>query len=136
MKRYLVFLLFILVCSPFLGAQKTRYGQGLPKARPGVDYPVSLHISGIRVRSRCTGSGGLVSCGDVIYADATMNGRKIELMGTLFPYLFQAHLHLGDIAARLLNDSHQSGDNLIDQEYEVAFLDKTIWRCTVTGISE
>jgi hypothetical protein len=58
--------------------QKTRLGQELPRAKPGEDYPIKVHISGVHYRGEYLGPGQMA---DVIYADAVMNGKKIELRG-------------------------------------------------------
>jgi len=115
--------------------QKTRYGQELPNAKPGVDYPIKMHISGLHYREEDIGSGQLV---DVIYADAVMNGRKIELTGGRREWLpFQAYkLSLGDYQARLLKEPDKAINTPIFQEYEVVLPDRKVWRCTVTGVSE
>jgi hypothetical protein len=58
--------------------QKTRYGQELPHAKPGDAYPIKVHIAGLHYRGEYVGSG---QNEDVIYADAVMNGKKVELRG-------------------------------------------------------
>lgn len=76
MRKSVVYLLVF--CSlPFLYGQKTRIGQPPPTAKKGVDYPIAIHVSGIHVRTPCKGE----NCSDVVYADATVDGKKIELMG-------------------------------------------------------
>ena len=130
-------MLFLAICFlPFLHAQKTRYGQEPPKAKAGVEYPINLHISGIHIRtdwmepregaSRCT----------IVTADATLGGQKIELTGDCFPGHYLLRLLPGDYQARLLKDPHKIGGTPLYREYEVLLPDKTVWRCTVTGISE
>jgi len=52
MKRAFVALI-LLVCLPLVLAQKTRYGQEPPHAKPSVAYPLRVHISGIRIRGYC-----------------------------------------------------------------------------------
>jgi hypothetical protein len=113
--------------------QKTRLGQGLPHAKPGDDYPIKVHISGLHYRGEYIGSG---QTADVIYADAVMNGKKVELQGDREVPFQYYKLPLGDYQARLLKDPHKMGDTPIFQIYEVVLPDRTVWRCTVTGISE
>src|ERR1700733_13443641 len=111
--------------------QKTRLGQALPHARPGEDYPIKVHISGIHYRGEYFGSG---QTADVIYADTVINGKKVELRGNReIPFQF---VPLGDHQARLVKDPHNMGDTPIFQVYDVVLPDKTLWRCTVTGTSE
>ena len=113
--------------------QKTRYGQELPHARPGDDYPIKVHISGIHYRKEYIGSG---QTADVIYADAVMNGKKVELRGDREAPFQYYKLPLGDCQARLLKDPHKITDTPLFQIYEVVFPDKTVGSFTVTGISE
>ena len=128
MKRPLIALL-LLACLPLLYGQMTRYGQGPPKAKPGVDYPVKVHVSGIRIRQDC--SSGV--CADVARADAVLNGQKIELTG-FSPT--QINLVPGDYTARLLKVGHKGAVDPLFDEYELLLPDGHIWQCTVTGIFE
>jgi hypothetical protein len=120
--------------------QKTRLGQELPHAKPGDDYPIKVHISGKHYRDEHVGSQNQ----DVIYADVIMNGKKIELRGDQgadfqYPYghpLKFYKLPLGEYPARLLKDSPKVDEAPVFQVYELLLPDKTVWRCTVTGISE
>jgi hypothetical protein len=128
------------VCAVALApAQKTRYGQQLPKAKPGVDYPVKVHVSGIHLRRDCTTSSIEANgpCADKIYADALVDQRKLELMG--YQIWFPSRpipLIPGEYPARLFKAPRVAGANPIGDEYELVLPDQTIWRCTVTGISE
>ena len=127
MKKIFIVLAFCL--GPLaMHAQKTRAGQELPLARPGADYPIKVHISGMHYRTSPYES--------TIYADAVINGEKVELEGGQgIPYKYYK-LSLGDYQARLLKDPHKITDTPIFQEYEVVLPDKTVWRCTVTGVLE
>jgi hypothetical protein len=75
---------------------------------------------------------------DVAYADAVLNGKKIELMGawTWISGSYQTPLSLGDFQARLLKDSPRMSVVPIGQEFELILPEGIVWRCTVTGISE
>lgn len=135
-----VIALLMIVCSVALvSAQKTRYGQPPPKAKAGVAYPLQVHVSGIRVRRDCTASKieTATTCADVIYADATLDGKKLELMGYQI-WLPEHRIDLvpADYKARLFKAPHAQGQNPIGDEYELVMPDATVWRCTVTGISE
>jgi hypothetical protein len=131
-RRFLVALAFCF-CSLAVHGQKTRFGQDLPLAKPGVDYPIKVHISGVHYRGEYIGSD---QYDGVIYADAIMNGMKVELKGGQGVPSHYYKLSLGDHQARLLKDSQKIRDTPIFQEYEVVLPDRTIWRCTVTGILE
>jgi hypothetical protein len=113
--------------------QKTRFGQELPHVKPGVDYPINVHISGIHYRKEYFGSG---QTEDIVYVNAVMNGKKVELRGNRdFPFQYYK-LSPGDYQARLLKDPRKMGDTPIFQIYELLLPDRTVGKFTVTGISE
>ena len=134
MRRSFVTLV-ICICSLVVYGQKTRYGQEAPYAKPGVDYPIKMHISGLHYRGENRGSDQFE---DIIYADAVMNGSKIELRGDPRQWLpFQAfNLSLGDYQARLLKGSDKASNTPMFQEYEVVLSNRKVWRCIVSGVSE
>jgi hypothetical protein len=140
--RLRVAVVLLIACSVALvPAQKIRFGQALPKAKAGVDYPIKIHVSGIRLRKDCTLTGkgptGYTTCDDVIYADAQLAGQKIELRG--FQIWYPEHaipLVTADYEARLVKAPKPAGPNPIGTEYELLMPDRTIWRSTVTGFSE
>ena len=128
-------------CSLAMQSQKTRLGQALPHAKPGDVFPIKVHISGLHYRSEYRsgyGNGyiGSIDYQDILYADAVLNGEKIELRGDREVPSYYYKLPRGDYQARLVKDPHKMGDTPIFQEYEVVLPDRTVWRCTVTGISE
>jgi hypothetical protein len=127
----------LIVCSVALvSAQKTRFGQGPPKAKAGVDYAIKVHISGIHLLPFCSGTAN-ASCYTAIYVNATVNGQKVELMGSQIWGSGQSiRLVPGDYQARLLKAPRPAGANPIDDKYELVLPDRTVWQCTVTGISE
>jgi hypothetical protein len=131
-KRTLVALLFCF-CSLAMHGQKMRLGQALPHAKPGDNFPIKVHISGIHYRAEYIGAG---QTEDVIYADAIMNGKKVELRGDREVPFQYYKLPMGDYQARLLKDSPKVDDAPLFQIYEVVLPDTTVYRCTVTGISE
>jgi hypothetical protein len=132
MKRPLI-ALFFLACLPLLYGQKTRAGQKPPYAKPGVDYPVKVHISGIRIRHDCEQG----TCWDAIHADAVVDQKKLELTGGFLyqPHYYQLNLLPGDYAARFLRAKKGATAPLFD-EYELLLPDRHVWRCAVTGIFE
>jgi hypothetical protein len=125
--------LAICFCSLALHGQKMRYGQELAYAKPGDNYPIKVHISAIHYRKEYIGSG---QNADVLYADAVMNGKKIELRGDREVPFQYFKLPLGDYQARLVRDPHKMGDMPLFQIYEVVFPDRTVGSFTVTDISE
>jgi hypothetical protein len=113
-------------------AQKTRFGQGLPYAKPGTDYPIKVHISDLKYRPDYVGNDNTLGS---IYATAVIAGKKVELRGTqVAPSEYK--LLFGDMQARLLKDPEKTGDTMLFQEYEAVLSDKHVWQFTVTGISE
>jgi hypothetical protein len=139
MRRVFVVLLLCL-CSFGANGQKWRPGQPPPHAKPGVDYPIKIHVYGIHLRDEYYGSG---QRGAVVYADAIMGGKKIELCFNLepIPWFHTDPVLPGDYRARLLKDSpkkspYKTSDSRIDQQYEFVMPDGTLLPSTVTGISE
>lgn len=73
----------LLGCISFAAhAQKYRMGQEMPKARPGIAYPIHVHIFGMHYRTEYTGHD---TTQNLLYLDAMMDGRKVELR-TFVPY--------------------------------------------------
>ena len=133
--RKFVAVLFLLLCTTSLiYGQKTRYGQA-PRAKQGVDYPLKVHVSGSWLGPNFLATERNE---DVAYADAVLNGKKIELLGawTWISGSYQTPLSLGDFQVRLLKDSPKMSVSPIGQEYELLLPEGIAWRCTVTGVSE
>jgi hypothetical protein len=136
---------FVALAIGFVGltahGQKTRLGQGLEQAKPGVVYPIKVHVSGIHFRTDFDVNYGLRSVGaggprNGMYVDAVMNGQKVEFQLAQEPSFPLYDFPLGDEQARLLKDPHKSKNTLLFQEYELLLPDNTVWRGIVTGISE
>jgi hypothetical protein len=143
MRKFSIVCLLCL-CSLAMFGQKTRFGQA-PRAKQGVDYPLKVHISGIHIRTYYESPSWLgpnflaqERNEDVAYADAVLDGKKIELFGawTWIPGSFQIPLSPGDFQARLLKDSSKTSVSSIGQEYELLLPNQIVWRCAVTGVSE
>ena len=119
---------------PLVYGQKVRLGQPPPKAKAGVDYPIAVHVSGVHVRTQCKGE----TCPDFVYADATVDGKKVELMGDWIwsSDYYNLALFPGDYRGRLLKADSKKNAGPIFQEYELLLHENTVWRCTVTGVSE
>jgi hypothetical protein len=141
MKKVAVAMVILLCCLPLFG-QKTRYGQGLPKAASDVDYSIKIHVYGVHIRPYCQihAAGVIpVSCMDVIYADVIANGKKFELRGDSDIHLDPYHplaISLGDYRGRTTNST--PGTDVVDlgSKYDLVLTDNKVLHCTVTGISE
>jgi hypothetical protein len=99
----------VAVCFLFLlQALEAHSMQERAQTKPGTDYPIQVHISGIHIRTHC---GSIVkSCDDVLYADATLNGKKVDLMGEVVP------ISLSDYVARLAKKAPVTGLQEIGQK--------------------
>jgi hypothetical protein len=132
-----VAILFLLVLSLSLAhGQKSRYGQPPPIAAPGTDFPIHVHISGIHFFTQCYGRN---DCVDVFRIDALLDGKKVELSGDLGMPSKQHRAEIvpgSNLQARLWKDSHKIEGTPMFQVYELVWPDRTVWLCTVTGISE
>jgi hypothetical protein len=125
MRRWFVALL--MVCAlPFGYGQKTRFGQGPPKAKPGADYPYAVHVHATHLRFEYDPSSSF------LYLDVTLDGRNLELRG---PYFSTFQISPGDFHARSLEKNGKPFD-AIGQRFELEFPDNTVWQGTVTGVSE
>jgi hypothetical protein len=135
MRRSGTLLLLFAFLPCWLLAQKTRYGQGLPKAKPGVSFPIKAHVSAIRLRTECQGRE---SCEKLVYVDAMLNAQKVELSGSAWvaEQVSAPPLRPGDYQARFLKGPHRADGTPFFQKYELLLPDGTVWDCQVTGLSE
>ena len=122
----------VLTCAAAMQGQKTRFGQELPYAKAGVIYPIKMHISGVHYRAEYEGGG---NSEDVLYAEAVINGKKVELRGLQSATLQNENL-LGDAQVRFLKDPSKTGPRLLFQKFEEVFPDKRVWQFSITGVSE
>jgi hypothetical protein len=98
------------------------------------NYTIKVHISATRFRP-CVVLGDNTACGEGIYADAILNGKKFEIFGGVDKH--QASLLVpGDYLAMLPKKPHFAGQAVIGQEYFVLLPDKTAWPCSISGLSE
>lgn len=144
MKKLVVALVMLVCAGSVLYGQKTRFGQA-PRAKHGVDYPLKAHVTGIRIRTYYASPSWLgpnfltpERDKEIAYADAVLDGKKIELMGawTWIPGSYQTPLSPGDFQARLVKESPEKSITGIGKEYELLLPNDIVWRCTVTGVSE
>jgi hypothetical protein len=111
-----------------LHAQKTRWGQEMPYAESGVNYPISVHVYGLHLRD--CGEG---VCASILFADVVSNRQKLELECASQIPDKPVPLSFGDFRARLLKGN--SGFALGD-EYELVLPSKRVARCVVSGMLE
>jgi len=134
-KSVLIFLLLACVSTIACG-QKWRPGQPTPKAKAGVDFPIKVHISGIRMSDYCNHS---ICDVDVQINARRMDSKKVECDGDL---RLLPRAHRGDLVpgseyqARLMSDARTIPGTPIGQVYELVWSDRTTWLCTVMGVSE
>ena len=122
-----VFALIVVLCTSL-----NAFGQKGQKAAPGVTHPLQAHVSASHVSSPCPDP--LDEC---LYAEVTIDGKKLELMGpSRIAGKDHAVLLPGDYPARILNDSQVAGGSVIRREYELVFADGTTWHALVSGASE
>ena len=135
--RKIVAVLFLLLCSTSLiYGQKTRFGQTPDKLNPA-DFSIKVHISATHIRNICVQPGASVTCSIGLYADAVLNGKKLELSGSAVILQKQSVLIIpGDYQAWLTKDIHNADSTVIRQDYDVLLPDGTIWKCYTSGISE
>lgn len=138
MKRRLLAIALVFCCPQLALGQKVRYGQEAEKSKPGVSYPLRVHVSASRIRNLCTGSLlTRIDCSDVLFADVTLDGRKLEFSGqTTIAGQKSVVLLPGDYQARIFKDVQVAGKSAVHQEYEVVLADRTVWHAAVTGASE
>ncbi len=140
MKK-LTFLLLFLFCTASLSfAEKVRLGEVPPRAKRGMDYPVTVHVGATHIRQNCEYDwqsaiigGPKHTCPEVVYVDAVVNGKKIELMGQSYR---KYTISLGDYKARLTTKAPHADPAAMGQKYELLTPEKYAWRSMVTGVSE
>ena len=140
MKKFSV-VIFVLLCSTSLTfGEKIRFGEVPPRAKKGVDYPIAVHVGATHIRQNCQYDwqsdilgGPRYNCPEVVYVDAVLNGKKVELMGQNFKKFV---IPLGNFHARLIKNSPDANPAAMGQKDELLFPDGYVWRCIVTGVSE
>jgi hypothetical protein len=140
MRRSLIALL-LFACLPLVCAQKVRYGQEPPYAKPGVDYPIKVHVSAVRIQFQYDPSRYELRAGpygEELHTDMVIDQKKLELTCGILndPRRYSLNLVPGDYTARLLKAAHQGAATPFYDEYELLLPDRHVWRCTVTGIFE
>jgi hypothetical protein len=137
MRKFVV-ALALLACSIVYG-QKTRVGQGPAGVKPGVDFPLKVHITGIRIRPGfCGGNIANAACNDEIYVDMNVNGERIECLGgpVYSAHWYEHRIAPGDYQARLVKSVPSKDDLPMHTGYEVLLPERRAWGCSVTGTFE
>jgi hypothetical protein len=112
---------------------KYRPGQYPVNQNPN-DYTINLHVSATHFRE-CATVGLNGPCGEGVYVDAILNGKKVELFGSVDKH--QSLLIVpGDYRAMLPNRPRASSIEVLFQHYYVLLPDKAAWPCEITGFSE
>ncbi|MFZ1084424.1 MAG: hypothetical protein WAN35_05630 [Terracidiphilus sp.] len=139
MKKFIALFCLLLCSATLMYGQKTRFGQSLPKAKTGVDYPIQLHVSGAHVRSICSNVFNVINtvkCQDMMYVDAIIDGKKIELAGNIEVDYIRFNLPPGDYQARMKTKNPDTTLTTFGQEYELVLADKSLWSGKISGYSE
>ena len=113
------------------------FAQSSQKTKAAADHPLTVHVSASRIQYNCPIASNGCSSSD-LYADVTVNGKKLQLMGTtqIVRKVLPSPLLPGDYPARILSDTPAAGGSLDRQEYELVLADGTTWHALVTGITE
>jgi hypothetical protein len=130
MKRIFVGLAFLL-CAVSFNGQKAPMEQQQTVSDPGANFPMTVHVNGIHFRTECWGGG----CSELVYADVTSNGRKLEMRINLSEKQYRKTplLSFGDLRARVKKNvsGMQPGDI-----YELLLPDNRVLDGRVSGIFE
>ena len=138
-KRFLIFCFlagFLVSFLPLTQAQKTRFAQTQAKPDPA-NFPVHVHISSSHIRYSCSGVNTSIICDPNLYADAVIDGKKVELWGqAAIGKIHFAVLAPGDYLAQVKDEAHNADNTAISRNYLLLLSDGTIWNCALSGISE
>jgi hypothetical protein len=130
--KHSIFALTLISCASLLVC-----AQSSGKAQTDVAHPLTVHVSASRIQYNCPIASSGCSSSD-LYADVTVNGNKLQLMGPtqIVRKVLPSVLLPGDYPARILSDTQAAGGSLARQEYELVLADGTVWHALVTGITE
>jgi hypothetical protein len=132
MKR-LFSLSILFFCSIASAQGKYRAGQYPTKQNPA-DYTIKVHISATRFRP-CAVLAVNTYCGEGLYADAMLDGKKFEIFGGVDKH--QSSLIVpGDYLAMLPKKPRYGGQAVVGQGYYVLLPDRSAWICGITGLYE
>jgi hypothetical protein len=132
MKKLLA-LSILLVCSIASAQGKYRMGQHPVNQNPA-DYTIKLHISATHFRS-CAWTDSPGQCTREFYADAILDGKKLEIFGAVDEHQVSL-IAPGDYLASLWKKPRDGGKPVLGQTYYLLLPDKSAWPCSITGFSE
>jgi hypothetical protein len=142
MKKIIFAAMMIFLGCSLIFSQKTRFGQGLPKATPGADYPIKIHVYGVHIRPYCqvhAASVMPVFCITVVYADVIANNEKFELRGDSDIYRDPLHpltVALGEYNGRSLNSTSKTDFIALGVKFDLLLAGNQVLHCTITGIAK
>jgi len=147
MKKFAAVFCLLLCATSLVYGQKTRFGQAKvaeksnpkpnPKPQPADYPPVKIHISATHIRQHCVYNGALVACPSELFAEAIVNGKKIELSGGSVKDKKAIVLIVpGDYQAKLTSNNQNANGTLFMQEFDLLLSDGMVWHCMTVGISE
>jgi hypothetical protein len=131
--RKFVAVSFLLLCfTSLIYAQNTQLEQNTVKT-DSANQTITAHISASHLQTECFNS----VCSWKLYADAVLNGKKIELSGSAIITMNNYSLiKPGDYQIRLTKDIHNSDRTLFSQAYDLLLPDGAVWHCFTSGIAE
>lgn len=132
MRKLIIVTSLLLSSACLVSGQKYRMGQTPP---PVPTFPIRVHISASHLRLHC--SGGESVCGYDLYADATLDHKRVELWGS--SKIGNEHWSLiapGDYKAELTQDIHNIDQSVFSRHYILRLPDGTLWPCQLSGIAE
>jgi len=137
MRRSATVFGMLLCFLPLMNAQKHRSEQA-PTPPNFADFPIRVHISASYLRLNCNDIGfNKVTCRYGLYAEAILEGKKVELWGESKIGKYQlALLAPGDYMAQLMKDDHNPDQSVLSRSYEFLLPDGTGWQCQLSGITE
>ena len=134
MPRHSAVLLLLFCLAPLTYGQKYRLGERPTNQNPA-DYTIKVHISGIHFRA-CATVSAHSECQAGLYADATLDGKKVELF-TASDDKDLKRIVPGDYLARLYSSKPRyEGKAVLFQWYWLLLPDKSASEFEITGLSE
>lgn len=131
--RNLLAVSVLVVCSVASAQGKYRLGQ-YPVNQNPADYTIKVHISAMRFR-QCAVISANTECGEGLYADATLDGKKFEIFGGV-DNRQAAEIVPGDYVAMMRKKPRYGGQAVVGQEYYVLLPDRSAWISCITGFAE
>ena len=134
MSRHSAVLMLLLCLTSFGFGQKYRLGQRPTNQNP-TDYPIKVHISAIHFRA-CATVDTNSDCSSGLYADATIDGKRVELFGAIKDSDLK-RIVPGDYLARLYSAKPRYGGKaVLFQWYWLLLPDRSASEFEITGLSE